>query len=115
MDDSAIYMLEKVGVNFEIIMERFSDNTAIYLSFVRKFCNDDTYSLFVQYIKNKDYEKAADKIHEIKGIAANLGFKNLCNISEEIFSCISKREWDYLDELLEILKKDYEDIRNIIV
>lgn len=109
-----ILSLEKVGVDYNLVMERFLDNSDVYLKFVKKFSNNKDYNSFLKNIQICDYKKAADEIHNIKGIAGNLGFEKLFNICEKVYSYLNANNYDELYELLEELNKKYRDVIDII-
>lgn len=114
IDEIEMYVLEKVGVNFEVIMERFSNNTNVYLSFVNKFSQDKSYAMFLEYLNKGDIEKAADQIHNIKGLSGNLGFNKLYLVCDKILYKLRNDSQEGLEEMVNELKTDYEEVITII-
>lgn len=114
IDEVEMYILEKVGVNFEVILERFSNKTNVYLSFVNKFSKDKSYTSFLEYYKKGDYVNAANHIHNIKGISGNLGFKKLYDTSEQVLEKLRRNNTDGLNEMVITLQNEYEHVITLI-
>lgn len=114
IDEVEMYILEKAGVDLEIVLERFSNNTGVYLKFVNKFAQNKSYSLFLEYLKNGERQKAADELHNIKGLSGNLGFDKLFAITDKLMYKLRSEEKDEFEEILAEFCKQYEDVIDII-
>lgn len=64
------------------------------------------------YLKNpglkKDYETAFRAMHTLKGVAVNLGFTALYNVSSALTEKLRSQEYDNLDGLIADVKKQYD-------
>lgn len=60
------------------------------------------------YLKNPDYETAFRAMHTLKGVAVNLGFTALYNVSSALTEKLRSQEYDNLDGLIADVKKQYD-------
>ena len=56
----------------------------------------------------KDYETAFRAMHTLKGVAVNLGFTALYNVSSALTEKLRSQEYDNLDGLITDVKKQYD-------
>lgn len=61
----------------ESLEERFMDDEALYLRFLRKLLTTQDFSLLEQYVEQENWAEALRKAHNLKGICANLGLLSL--------------------------------------
>lgn len=61
----------------ESLEERFMDDEALYLRFLRKLLTTQDFSLLEQYVEAENWEEALWKAHNLKGVCANLGLVDL--------------------------------------
>lgn len=87
------------GVDYEITLNRFSNNEKLLEKFVRKFPGDATFSNLQEAVSEKRYPEIERAAHTLKGIAANLGFQNLSELNAEIVNLI--RSGQFADKELE--------------
>ena len=66
------------------------------------------YSLFEESWAKKDYETAFRAMHTLKGVAVNLGFTALYNVSSALTEKLRSQEYDNLDGLIADVKKQYD-------
>ena len=99
-----------LNMDMTVIMERFADNEAVFIKFLKKFSDDKTYSILCEAIENKDYDSIEKSAHTLKGIAANLGLKTLQNSSNNIVSAVRNKEFDRVFGLFDNLQNDYNSI-----
>lgn len=69
--------LESVGVDIPIAVERLVNNETLLLQFLKKFPQDSSYQLFQEAMRQKDFEEAANAIHNLKGLCGNLSIMPL--------------------------------------
>lgn len=72
---------EEVGGSFQEVMARIPSRDMV-LKFVRRFVDDTTFFDWQTAQKNHDIQSAFRAVHTMKGIAANLGFQRLMQVSE---------------------------------
>lgn len=61
----------------ESLEERFMDDEALYLRFLRKLLTTQDFSLLEQYAEQENWAEALRKAHNLKGVCANLGLVSL--------------------------------------
>ena len=92
--------LRKYGANVDEGIARCANNEGLYLKLVPKFVNDEGFDVLAELILERDYEKAFEVAHRLKGAAANLSITPI----EEPITRISdslkvKEERDYSEDL----------------
>lgn len=76
--------LELAGVDYEMTLNRFSNNAMLLERFVKKFPNDKTFEELDAAVGDKRYGDVERSAHTLKGIASNLGFQYLSDLSAEV-------------------------------
>ena len=61
----------------ESLEERFMDDEAFYLRFLRKLLSTQDFALLEQKIAAEDWGEALRRAHNLKGVCANLGLNSL--------------------------------------
>ena len=56
MDDTIKKQLTEAGVDLDKTMERFMNNEALYLKFLKRFPEDPNYAQLKEHISTGDYE-----------------------------------------------------------
>ena len=83
-------------------------NENMVRKFVLKFPQDNNMALFEESWAKKDYETAFRAMHTLKGVAVNLGFTALYNVSSALTEKLRSHEYDNLDGLITDVKKQYD-------
>ena len=73
----------KIGGDYNDILHRFMNENMVR-KFVLKFPQDNNMALFEESWAKKDYETAFRAMHTLKGVAVNLGFTALYNVSSAL-------------------------------
>lgn len=81
-------VLEEGGINVDEAMQRFMNNEQLWIKFLKKFKADMSYENLVKAIEAKEWNKAFEAAHTLKGITGNLALSRL----HELVS----RQTDYL-------------------
>ena len=97
----------KIGGDYNDILHRFMNENMIH-KFVLKFPQDNNMALFEESWAKKDYETAFRAMHTLKGVAVNLGFTALYNVSSALTEKLRSQEYDNLDGLITDVKKQYD-------
>lgn len=105
--ESKIRKLTEIGIDTKGVLERLGGNSAVYLHICNKFVHDDNFLLFEDALSRKDYNVAELRIHTLKGIAANLGFKRLELYSSNLLEAIRCKEYTFLDQDNRNLSEEY--------
>ena len=99
-------LYETVGGDYKDVVKRLiSEEFAAQLAL--GFLDDDGFSSLEKAMKNRNAEDAFRAAHTLKGVALNLGFKNLGESASELTEVLRKRTVDGADEPFEKVKADY--------
>ena len=93
----------KIGGDYNDILHRFMNENMVR-KFVLKFPQDNNMALFEESWAKKDYETAFRAMHTLKGVAVNLGFTALYNVSSALTEKLRSQEYDNLDGLITAVK-----------
>lgn len=98
--------MESYGIDVAETMERFVEDEDLYVECLHEYLDNPDFTLLGEAINAKDYSKAFDRAHTLKGVAGNMGlttlFKIICNIVEPL------RVHDYSDldaEYAEVMRE----------
>lgn len=93
----------KIGGDYNDILHRFMNENMVR-KFVLKFPQDNNMALF-----EESWAKTAFRaMHTLKGVAVNLGFTALYNVSSALTEKLRSQEYDNLDGLIADVKKQYD-------
>ena len=81
-------VLEEGGINVNEAMQRFMNNEQLWIKFLKKFKADSSYENLVKSIEEKEWNKAFEAAHTLKGITGNLALSKLHDLVS--------RQTDYL-------------------
>ena len=81
-------ILEEGGINVKEAMQRFMNNEQLWIKFLKKFKADSSYEKLVKSIEEKEWNKAFEAAHTLKGITGNLALSRLHDLVS--------RQTDYL-------------------
>lgn len=101
-------------VDIDNTIERFLGNKDLYLKFLNKFLADTNYEMFINALKEKDYENAQRHVHTLKGVSANLGLIPIFDCASQINSKLRSNDLTDLEELSSQLGLNYNNICSII-
>ena len=102
MDDTIKKQLTEAGVDLDKTMERFMNNEALYLKFLKRFPEDP------------NYEEAFRDAHTLKGVAGNLGLDPFYTVVSALTEELRSRKYDRLDEFVQDAEENYELLTQII-
>lgn len=77
MEEQILSELEACGVNLSGVLQRFMGNKAIYMRMLPLVKKDTSFIGLKEALSEKDYKKAFEQAHTLKGVAGNLGFDNV--------------------------------------
>lgn len=99
-------LYEAVGGDYKDVVKRLiSEEFAAQLAL--GFLDDDGFSSLEKAMKTRNAEDAFRAAHTLKGVALNLGFKNLGESASELTEVLRKRTFDGADEPFEKVREDY--------
>ncbi|MDY2653844.1 MULTISPECIES: Hpt domain-containing protein [Eisenbergiella] len=114
MDDTIKKQLTEAGVDLDKTMERFMNNEALYLKFLKRFLEDPNYAQLKEHISAGDYEEAFRDAHTLKGVAGNLGLDPFYTVVSALTEELRSRKYDRLDEFVQDAEENYELLTQII-
>ena len=106
---------ETVGGKLDEVKARLAKEERI-LKYLNKYTDNTDYEELVGALNSEDYEAAFRHVHNLKGVAANLGLSNLFEAShvlcEELRPCIKPA--NDISGMLEAVKTANEEVKNNI-
>lgn len=117
MGNHAAIITELVDVaelNKKETLDRFMDNEALYMKFLVKFLEDDTYDKLVASIEADDHELSLLCVHTLKGLASNLGLAGLSVIASEMTDRFKINDVKGAREFMDALDKQYKTVCEVI-
>ena len=106
--------LREKGVELESVMRRFLGKEDMYLKFLKRFLEDDSYRKMQGYLKEYDVDEAFKACHTLKGVVTNLG---LDGIMKTVIPITEKLRAGSLEGILELqkqLEEEYETVVSIL-
>lgn len=99
-------LYEAVGGDYQDVVRRLiSEEFAAGLAV--RFLDDDEMEKLGAAMATRNIEEAFRAAHTLKGVALNLGFKNLGRSASELTEVLRKRTFDGTDEPFEKVRADY--------
>lgn len=102
-----------VGGDYTDVCERFM-NEKIVGVFIEKFLQDSTFAEMADMLEHDSLPEAFRTAHTLKGICANLGFKNLADVSSEITELLRSGDIESAKKLFAKSKQEYYNVLDSI-
>ncbi len=106
--------LKGCGCDVESALERFLNNEAMYMKFLKKFLTDESYAKLSANITEGDYEEACRSVHTLKGVSGNLGLTPLYEASSAMVNEFRAGNPDTAVAGMERLSGIYNEISSVI-
>lgn len=100
---------EMAGADFNDIMNRLGSE-ALVKRFAVKFLQDKNYEELKDAMEAKDAERAFRAAHTLKGICANLGFRELLQASSDLTEKLRSGELEGSKPLYEAVSEQYKKV-----
>ncbi len=101
-----IQNLKVLGVDTEKGLTTCMNNESFYLRLVDRAIKDSSFENLKEALENKDYERAFEIAHSLKGVLGNLSLTPLYNIVFELTEILRKRtDMDYSNYINNLLEK----------
>ena len=75
--------------------------------FVLKFLNDKSFEDLCEYMKNDNIDEAFRAVHTLKGVAVNLGFTKLYDVSSALTEALRHKQLDGIDLMFSAVETEY--------
>ena len=106
MNDIASY-----GIDFDDAMDRFGGNIDLYKRLALRYLEDSHFDGCVASMTAGDYDEAYREAHSLKGVAGNLSFTQLYDVSSMMCKNLREGEPVAASRLLEDLESAHRRIR----
>lgn len=114
MDNQKRKLLEELGVDYDVTLERFLDKETFYFKILGQFVDRTDVADIEELLVCEDYEEAFRISHMLKGGTANLGLTRLYDVivllTEELR--YAPFEQEKLMELYQDVKREYQSTKN---
>lgn len=110
-------ILEKLrqhGVDLDRVMKRFLGKEDMYLKFLKRFLEDESFSNMERYLEQNNVEEAFKAAHTLKGVVTNLGLESIMCSVLPITEELRAGSLEEGKNMMEQLKKEYEMVVNIL-
>ena len=111
MDTNFKTKLEELGADVDNTILRFMGKEDLYLKFLNKFQNDQSFANIEKYLAEENAEEAFKAAHTLKGVAANLGLDPIAGCASEITELLRHKE-DFTDVDRGTLNSTKERLQN---
>lgn len=101
-------MLEEYGINVVSGTTRFGGNNALYLKYLKKFPQEDSFNKLEQALEAQDVDAAYLAAHTIKGVAGNLSVDSVYEASLPINDALKSGDIVKANQLYPNFRQLYE-------
>lgn len=114
MNRKIVEELNHLGIDTQAALERFMNNEALFIKFLKKFLADTTFSFLETAVEESNYEMILETAHTLKGVCGNLGMMNLYYIFEQIVSLLRAKQYDSIEKIYQEAEAKYQEICTFI-
>ena len=87
-------ILGEMGVDADATLKRFMGKEEMLKRFILKYPDDKTYEAFKTAVEGGTLEDIEVTSHTLKGMAANLGFDRLAQLSADVMNAVRGGTYD---------------------
>lgn len=102
--------LQALGVNTHEAVERFNNNSALYVKMLGKFTGAVEGLEVMPYLESGDLEKAVTNAHTLKGVTGNLSLTPLYKAYTDIVALLRANDPDKAKQILSDILPVQSDI-----
>lgn len=106
--------LQKLNVDVNGTVERFVGNDDIYVQFLKEFSETDRFPDIYKALGSRETDKLIMHVHKLKGVAGNLGMKNIYTAAEEVIQQLKNGSYDGTEEKLRLIEAETAEISRAI-
>lgn len=103
-----------VGGNVDEVVSRLNGSEDMTKRFLKKFLNDESFSLLESSLKSNDVITAFRGAHSLKGVASTLGLQNLYSIDFVITESLRAGKLEEAKNIFPKLAEEYKNVCNKI-
>lgn len=102
--------LQQLGMDVTGALERFVNNEALYVKFLKKFLDDPNMDALIKSISLHDYENALKYAHTLKGVTGNLGLTTLYLPLTDMVTCFRKENTEDIPQMMDSMASEYNTV-----
>lgn len=106
--------LKEIGVEVDKTISRFMDNSEIYITFLKRFPDEDRIAPVKDAVSERDFEKLSQTAHKLKGVSANLGMTELSESARCLELQAKEKSDENIEDNLKLTEKLYMEMCRII-
>ena len=104
----------EVGVDINVVIDRFAGNEMLLERFIRKFPDDKNFEELKKAVEKCDDPVIERTAHTLKGVSANLGFSELSKKCANIVQAVRQNKQETIPSFFRELSAEYEKIVDCI-
>ncbi len=104
---------DSIGGDYDTVFSQLLKDERI-AKFAKRFAEDPTYSQLIASLNNKDYDTAFRMAHTLKGVAANLAFKEFGKASSDLTEILRAKDIASVEQALAKVTTEYEKLISAI-
>lgn len=105
--------LQEYGADVNGALERFVNDEELYHKCIKMFDEGDEFEKLEEAIRSKEYDKAFEFAHSLKGVSGNLGLDPLYNAICALVEDLRHHEYDNVDALLKKVQEEHARIKSL--
>lgn len=106
--------LKEAGVEVDKTISRFMDNSEIYITFLKRYPDEDRITPIKDAVSERDFEKLSQTAHKLKGVSANLGMTELSEAAHRLELQAKEQSDENIEDNMKLTEKLYGEICRII-
>lgn len=100
--------LASYGIDYDDAMERMGGSADFYKQLAMKYLNDSHYVDLVAAMEAKDYDRAYEAAHALKGVSGNLSMADLFKASAAVSDALYQGEYQAAETLMPQVSSAHE-------
>ncbi|OJF77374.1 MAG: hypothetical protein BKP49_02615 [Treponema sp. CETP13] len=109
-NEKILQELKLLDIDVDTSLIRFLNNTDMYIKYIKEFGSDNSIYDLEKYFTHKEWQKAFEKAHTLKGITGNLGILTLYDKFSKICIAYRKNNFEEMKKIYAKTKREYEDM-----
>lgn len=114
MESNIREKLLDAGINPDSAVERFMGNEALYMKYLLRFTDDDSYQKICRSMENEDCKGAFAAAHTLKGVCGNLSITGMEQLLREQVEYLRSGDLKKAQNMMGQLEEEYESVRNVL-
>lgn len=101
------------GADLDGALRRFLNDNELYEQCFFQFMEDENFALLDEAVRSRDYQRAFEAAHTIKGVAGNMGLTPLYNAASELAEALRAQRYEDVDALYAPIPPQMRVLRTI--